>query len=227
MITIIHGDDTASSRNLFYLEKAKVKEPIVFDKDNFDLTLLLQSLSGRSLFAEEKNIFLDNVFSLKKIPVERIKSLVSEVNKQHSPINIFIWEGSELGKTFLNQFPKAVVKGFKLPQSLFAFLDSIKPQSTLSIKLFHEALKTTDEIRLFSMIVRQFRLLLAIREGSDIEDFKRLSDWQRNKLSAQSRLFSIEQLKRVYKRLYKLDLEIKTGVQSNLTTAIDFFLLDL
>lgn len=229
MITIIHGDDVTNSRNIFYSEKSKIKNPVIFDKNNFDLTLFLQVLSGKSLFAEEKNIFLDNLLSSKNISPQQLKEVIGKINKSQSPTNIFIWEGTELGKTFLNQFPKALVKSFKLPQSVFSFVDSIKPNNSQNVILFHNALKNSDDGFLFSMLVRQFRLLLALREesSSPIDDLNRLSPWQRDKLFAQSKLFLIEELKRIYKALYKIDLNVKTGVYGNFTTAIDFLLIDI
>ncbi len=228
MITLIHGDDIVSSRNYFYSEKAKLKNPIVFDNNNFNLTDFLQSLSGKSLFAEGKNIFLDGIFSSKKISTDQLDNIFFEINKPHSPTDFLIWEGSELGKTVLNQFPKATVKFFKLPQSVFSFLDGIKPNNPQNISLFHNALKNSDESFLFSMIIRQFRLLIDVGgNNGSIDESKRLQTWQRQKLQRQSKMFGNEQLKRIYNKLYETDLNIKTGVHSNLTTAIDFLLLDI
>lgn len=229
MVTLIHGDDTTASRNLFYEKKTESKDPIVFDNNSINLTDFLQSLSGKSLFTENKKIFLDGVFSSKKIGADELKEFISVINKSHSPIEIFIWEGSELSKTFLNQFPKPNIKFFKLPQNLFTFLDGIKPNSPHNISLFHSALKNSDENFIFSMIIRQFRLLLALRGGQNdsIDELQRLGSWQIEKLQRQSKLFTIEQLKRIYNKLYELDLDIKTGVRSNLTAAIDIFLLNL
>lgn len=228
MITLIHGDDIVSSRNYFYSVKSGTENPIVFDNNNYNLTDFLQSLSGKSLFAENKKIFLDRVFSSKKLAGEQLENVVSAINKSHSPIEIIIWEGSELPKTFLNQFPKANVKFFKLSQSLFAFLDSVRPNNPQNVILFHDALKNSDENMLFSMLVRQFRLLLSVSSNSNgIEETKKLAPWQIEKLQRQSRMFTNEQLKKIYNKLYETDLNIKTGVYPNLTNAIDILLLDV
>jgi len=228
MITVIHGDDTTSSRDYFYSEKAKFNNPIIFDNNNFNLTDFLQSLSGKSLFNVEKNIFLDGIFSSKKASTDQIDSIISEINKPRSPIDFFVWEGSGLSKTFLNQFPKATIKFFKLPQSVFSFLDGIRPNNPQNISLFHNALKNSDEGFLFSMLTRQFRLLMDSNEnGGSIEETKRLQPWQKEKLQRQSKMFTTEQLKKAYHKLYETDLGIKTGVYQNLTTAINFFLLEI
>lgn len=228
MVTLIHGDDINSSRNYFYFEKAKFKNPITFDKANFALTDLLQSLSGKSLFSEEKAIFLDGIFSSKKTSDNLVKNIASLINGHQSPIDIFIWEGSELGKVFTNSFPKATIKFFKLPQSLFSFLDSIKPNNSQNISLFHNALNNSDENLLFSMLIRQFRLLIDVGENENsIDETKRLQSWQKVKLQRQSKMFTKEKLKKIYNKLYKIDLGIKTGVFTDLTTAIDIFLLDI
>lgn len=226
MITIIHGDDVVLSRRFFTEQKTSLDSEITFDNNNFNLTDFIQSLSGKSLFAENKKIFLDGLFSSKKISDEQSETLVSKIKKSNSPIDFFIWEGNELSKTFLNQFPKTTVKFFKLPQSLFSFLDGIRPNNPSNVSLFHDALKNSDENLLFAMLIRQFRLLLSINSNS-IDETKRLAPWQKEKLQKQSRLFTGEQLKRTYNKLYELDLGIKTGVNSNLINSIDFFLLDI
>lgn len=81
---------------------------------------------------------------------------------------------------------------------------------------------TSDNgIRLFALIVRQFRLLLLTREhlasggnrsGSAIASAIGVkSAWQAEKLGKQSRAFTIAQLEQIFRRLQRYDEDMKTG----------------
>ncbi len=58
MITVVHGDDLASSRKYFINEKEKAKDPILLKGDQLALGDLVQALEGSSVFSEEKDIFI-------------------------------------------------------------------------------------------------------------------------------------------------------------------------
>lgn len=226
MITLIHGDDTVSSRKYLIELKSSSNNPTTFDGKELNFNDFVQTLKSNSLFSNEKSTFIENLFARKKS--EELEKIIDLIKKNLS-LNIVIWEDDELSKSQLSIFPKAKVKLFKAPKTLFNFLDSISPNSTKNVLNFHEALKTSDEEMLFYMIIRQFRLFLALREEANgsIDDVQRLSSWQKDKLQRQSKMFTIEQLKRIYNKLYETDLNIKTGVYPNLTRVIDFLLLDI
>ena len=79
-------------------------------------------------------------------------------------------------------------------------------------------LETSDALELSGMITRQFRLLLLSREilderGSEaqVREELNLHPFVAKKITGQARRFSIEQLEGIYRRLLKIDLDIKTG----------------
>ncbi|MCL5434888.1 MAG: hypothetical protein M1405_00680 [Patescibacteria group bacterium] len=229
MITIIHGDDTSSSRNYYIDERQKAKSPVILAGEKLALTDLMQSLEGGSLFSVEQEIFIENFFSSKKIN-PNFKEIVSYIDSQDSKANIFFWENSELSKTELATFKKPAVKLFKIPQNMFGFLDNIKPGNVGSIKQFHELLSKTAEELIFFMIIRQFRLLLAVSNsnGNQIDEVKRLAPWQTGKLRSQASFFGQEKLISTYKRLHEIDSDSKSGKSATtLAQTIDFFLADL
>lgn len=223
MIILIHGDDTAASRKYLVELKNASKNPTDFNGSKNDLNDLNHLIKTNSLFSEEKNIFIENFFFKKNKELDKAKDLINK----NSNLNIVIWEGFELSKSQVSVFPKANVKPFKLPQNLFLFLDSVKPKNVQNVTLFHNALQNSDENFLFSMILRQFRLMLALGLNSETEETQRLAPWQKEKLLRQSKMFTIEELKRIYNNLFEIDLNIKTGIYLNLTRAIDIFLLDI
>lgn len=238
MITIIHGDDIVSSRNFFVGQKQKIKNPLEFAGENITLTDLVQVFEGGELFTEQKAVFLEDFLTKRK--TGRDKDQILAYLTKYQSHEIFLWEGKEISTKSLSAFKKAEIRHFKLPQSLFLFLDALKPSSgTLIVPLFHKTLKNMEVELVFYMLIRQFRLLLALSpghpdppaggEGSrNIDEVKRLAPWQKSKLQRQASLFTEENLKKHFTKLYEIDLAQKTGSLSlTLTQAIDFFLLDL
>jgi DNA polymerase-3 subunit delta len=75
--------------------------------------------------------------------------------------------------------------------------------------------------RLYALIVRQFRLLLLVREhlalggsrdnNSIASAVGIRSGWQAGKLAKQSRAFKLSQLEQIYRRLQRYDEDMKTG----------------
>jgi DNA polymerase-3 subunit delta len=73
-------------------------------------------------------------------------------------------------------------------------------------------------LELFGMIVRQFRLMLEVKELSEhnvpapeIAERLALHPFVVGKTGRQAQAFSMEQLERIYRRLQELDAQIKTG----------------
>lgn len=230
MITIIHGDDISSSRQFYLEQKQKSKNRIEFEGEKITLSELSQIIGGQSLFGEQKDVFIENFLSSKKS--KDLKPMIDFLKNNHKNLNVFLWEKQQLTSASVTPFKDAIVKKFSLPQALFSFLDSIVPgNSTKSIKLFHETLESSKEEVVFFMLVRQFRLLLALSENSEdeqIDEFKRMVPWQKPKLAKQAERFGKDQLITNYKKLFEIDLGIKTGASSlPLTQSIDFFLLSL
>ncbi|MBE2182062.1 MAG: DNA polymerase III subunit delta [Anaerolineae bacterium] len=106
--------------------------------------------------------------------------------------------------------------------NLFAMTDALshgnsREASTLAHRLLAQ---DEDAIALFGMIVRQFRLLLLVKEhlagGGDrssaaIAGAIGIHPYAAEKLSNQSRGFSIPQLEQVYRMLQDYDVRMKTG----------------
>lgn len=160
MITIIYGEDTAASRNYLFAERNKHSEKAILDGASLTLTDLLQALSGSGLFGDQQAIFIDELLSKRKTSKELEEIISSIVNSQSS---IFIWESKDLTAKQLSSFKKATVKQFKIPATVFAFLDALLPKNGEKlVTLFHELLKDEDVNFALFMLQRQVRLLLAL-----------------------------------------------------------------
>lgn len=230
MITIIHGDDVANSRKYFIELKQKNLDSVSFDGEKLSLTQLTQSLEGGGLFSDEKKIFIENFFTRKKISKET-EAILSYLRKT-TKADVFFWEEKEVTKKNLNFFPNSTVKIFKLPKTLFLFLDSIKPnQGKNLIDLFHQTLQSMEVELIFYMLFRQFRFLIALKDEKSeakIDETKNLAPWQSSKLKKQCGFFSEDELKIIYNKLYEIDFNQKTGKSTMpLTQSLDFFLIEI
>lgn len=229
MITIIHGNDVSSSRKYFSEQKEKVRNPIVLEGEKMSVSDLMQSDSGM-LFGDSKKIFIEDFFAKKKRGKE-YQVLIDYFNKLQKDNDIFFWEGKELSKKQTAVLSDSTIRIFKYPQAMFSFLEGLRPGNKSTISLFHKTLEQSEPELVFHMMVRQFRLLLAISSSHYepcIDELNYMAPWQRSKLVKQATLFSQDNLIKLYKRLFEIDLAIKTG-QSPLTLvqSIDFFLTDL
>jgi len=240
MLTIFHGSDIALSRKNFLEERQKNASAVYLEAEQVNLTDLAQIFDGGGLFNETKYIFIEQ-FLTKRKKSSDYKEIIAYIEKHASENTIYFWENKELETSVLKTFPKAAVRTFKLPQTLFQLLDSLKPDNYKeTIKIFHETIENTETEMVFFMLVRQFRLLLALENPAqshhseqagimeDIDELKRMAPWQKTKFEKQANLFTLPHLLTLYKELFTIEVGQKTGtLTSSLICAIDFFLLDV
>jgi hypothetical protein len=233
MLTIIHGDDIVSSRKYFLDLKQQHADALSFDGEKLNLTDLTQIFEGGGLFTETKTIFIEQFLSKKargKKSVE-LESVIAYLEKNGSEHTITLWESKDLERGAQTTFKTATIKAFKLPQTLFVFLDNIKPgNGKMLLSLFHQTTQHTEVEMVFFMLVRQVRLLLALHKKSDeeIDELKRMAPWQKGKLEKQSALFETTALKHLYNGLFTIEVGQKTGgLSAPLQTTIDFLLLEI
>lgn len=228
MITLIYGEDTTASRNHYYELKQHAVEPLILDGTTISLTDLQQALSGDDLFGTARDIFIENLISKRKSPkdIEILQHVL--VNAK---ANIVVWESKELTKKQIEGFGKATVKQFKIPSTIFALLDGLKPENGKELfELFHKTLLDKDPEFVLVMLQRQVRMLLALQDtGTEqISEVSRIAPWQRGKLERQAKLFTTEQLMTLHNGLFTLEKNMKTGqLSQSLENEIDFLLLSL
>ncbi len=101
---------------------------------------------------------------------------------------------------------------------MFDFLDAVSTkQKAKALQLMDEYLRSTiDRQKLFGMLLRQFRLIVQVREVSDhtpnsygIAERLKLHPFVAKKVMAQSKNFSKKELQTIYARLTHLDMTLK------------------
>jgi DNA polymerase III delta subunit len=221
MIHLIHGDDPTRSRE--YFAKQKTSDSITYDAENLSLIELAQTLQGSGLFGGGTVVFIENLFGRKAKNATEIIELLNTNSKQSE---IYIYSDKLLPAKSLKEFKNSEDTVFKVPQTIWAYVDGLRPDSRSNLKLFHSALDSNEPEYIFSMLVRQFRLLLGLNSG--IDEIKRLAPWQIGKLQKQRSYFGEEKLKDVYKSIYTIDKKTKTGgTNLSLTQNIDLLMLSI
>ncbi|MGA2112691.1 MAG: DNA polymerase III subunit delta [Anaerolineales bacterium] len=106
-----------------------------------------------------------------------------------------------------------------LQLDIFAMVDALgQRDSQKAVDLLHDLLVKRRPESVLGMVVRQFRLLIQVREGLDghrsareLSAELRLAEWLTDRLIRQARGFSLETLEAIYRKLADLDEALKTS----------------
>ncbi len=105
--------------------------------------------------------------------------------------------------------------------NIFQFVDALAEHNQKqALSQLHRLMDELEPVQIFSMVVRQFRLLLQVREllddggglqsiSSEIPEIR--SSLVAEKMAKQARRYDLQQLKEIYRRLLKLDQSLKTS----------------
>jgi DNA polymerase-3 subunit delta len=117
---------------------------------------------------------------------------------------------------------------------VFAMVDALgNKNGRVAQRMLHRLLREDDPLRLFGMVVRQFRLLLLTRElldagfkGNEVAQRLKVHPFVARKVISQVHHFSSPTLEMIYRRLLEVDEAIKTG-QMEGDLALDTLIVDL
>ncbi len=115
--------------------------------------------------------------------------------------------------------------------NVFAMVDAVGQRNgRIAFKHLHRLLEDHPPRYAFSMIVRQFRLLLQAREALDSNTNPRtilsVPDFVADKVGSQARNFQMPDLERIYHKLLEIDLASKSG-GAELDVALDSLIATL
>lgn len=119
--------------------------------------------------------------------------------------------------------------------SIFDLVDALGNRNArrASLLLQRKLNEGSDPFYLFSMFVRQFRLLIQVKELADggyrpqaiARDIKQ-HPFVVGKLYQQARGFSLQELETIYRHLLDIDIAVKTG-QADMGTSLDLLIANL
>jgi DNA polymerase-3 subunit delta len=123
---------------------------------------------------------------------------------------------------------------FSRQGDIFAMVDALaNHKGREAQEMLHRLLEEQDELSIFGMVVRQFRLLLQTREVLDkggretdiVRDLK-ISPFVAGKLVPQAHHFTQKELEAIYRQLLELDVAAKTG-RIEVDLALDTLVMSL
>ncbi len=209
---ILHGDDSLSSRNRLRELKAGFSQKnnsqiLSFKAGDLALSELVQLLTGNSLFNDDQLIIIEKLFSGLK---NKNKQAIIDFLKNKQPDNLIVWEDKQVDGRKLAAF-KVKVENFKIKNSLFAFLDCLSPQRQKEkITLFHQALENSPIELIFFLLARRVAELIVAKDDNG-KKLGPMAPWQKNKIIAQAKTFSLKQLIWLYRQLLLIESSQKTG----------------
>lgn len=224
MFTILHGDDEMQVHKELarLISQAKQRGEQVVHLAAKEITIpdLESTIGTQELFAAEKLVVIDRLHSLPKS--KRKDELIDWIAAQKSDVTHIVFvENKILTPTMLKNFATAQVQLYKLPSLVFTFIDALGTQpSHRLITMFHQIIATQDTEFVFTMIVRQVRILIAFVADGVYEG----PPFGRSKIQKQSQAFSLEQLLALHSKLLHIDQRQKTS-RASLTLAQEIDLL--
>jgi DNA polymerase-3 subunit delta len=116
----------------------------------------------------------------------------------------------------------------KIDTDIFKTIDSLAVKNKKqALKLIHQHLEKGDSsLYLLSMINFQFRNLLIVKSDEFKAGKLKIHPYIIRKTREQIRHFSLAELKKIYQKIFKIDLNIKTG-KINPETALDLLISEI
>lgn len=210
MIKLIHGENQKESRSALLALIAELKlETIFLDAKKITLPDVYLACESKSLFQSQKLIVFENFFQGKKTKDKQ--NIVDFLLTDHHFNELIFWENKKIENLKSFKFSKQIsILSFNYDGNIFNFLDSLGKLTLKEIyKSFHRLLKANDAEIIYTMLVRQFRILLLVK-GTTANN-SGLVDWMYYKFKKQSDNFELNYLISIYRKLLNLDFQLKTG----------------
>lgn len=225
---VLHGDHAVASRQalLDQVESAKkhgLTDIIWLNGQKLTITDLIQALESHSLLGSDRLVIIENLH--KRLQSQAKKRLLSYLGSIETATQVILWESKPLTKTQLKTLGNPQAKLFKIPQTIFTFLDSLRPNNPRqSLTLLHQTTQQNAPELVFSLLVRQVRLMIQVKDRASTK----LPPWQKGKLSRQAASFTSNQLLLLHRHLLEIDTQIKTGTSlGDLSGSLDLLLATL
>jgi DNA polymerase III delta subunit len=216
MIYIVHGEDLSYSRNIILNQQKKLGMPARIEVSVSDVSpqQLQENITTFDIFGTPPFIVLDvsgsgrmklddYVKILEKTPDKTTLIILS--SKELSKTNAFIKNASKLGA-------KVVLAQKKPSSNVFRFVDYIYNGSRRQAYQEYKKLMEDgeDSFYLLSMILYGLRNISYAKYNSP--EFGKIAPFAKSKAIEQSKHYEEKEIVKLYKDLYKLDKELKTGI---------------
>lgn len=160
-----------------------------------------------------------SLFSKENLTIVRKYNLINKRDIpgiQKATGTLVIYNEGNIPQLFLKELPKDTkIEKFELPKIIWNFLDNI------SLKGFHEVIKTEPVEFVFSVLSKRFRDLYWVKIDEKSLPYQ---PWQIGKLKRQAQKYSLETLKEIINKLAEIDIKIKTS-KADLISELDLLLI--
>lgn len=220
---ILHGDDRVASRkrlNEIILEaKSRGWDVTHLDGSTISRGELLTSARSQGLLASNHLVVIENLLSSNS----KAAGALGELGNV-SPF--VIWEKGKIDGRKLRKLQETFkVELFKIPQTVFTFLDSLAPgNARASLRLLHRVSAEERERLLYLAGFRIRQLILAKEDPKALT----LPGWQKGKLASQAKRWDAVKLRRLHSQLLELDRQNKRSqLPENLSASLDLLVASL
>ncbi|HRN68153.1 MAG TPA: DNA polymerase III subunit delta [Promineifilum sp.] len=151
-------------------------------------------------------------------PLPSLAALTNEIEK------LVLYKGSE---ATIEAADVALLSPYAAEDTIFELVDALgNRQTARAAELFQDKINEgADPFYLFSMFIRQFRLLIQARylldqgeRAAGIAEQMKQKSFVAEKLARQARNFTLPQLEQIYRRLLEIDVDAKTGKADLMTS---------
>ncbi|HSX39768.1 MAG TPA: hypothetical protein VLI92_04250 [Candidatus Saccharimonadales bacterium] len=221
MIYIVHGENLAKSRTLISTLQKKAGTNNVTNVTLSDITTaqLLEMLSAVDIFSTPPFVVLE----LGNAHYTKFEAFAKELKNAPAKSDLIILSDKELSKS--NAFIKAapelkaqiLLNPLQINSNVFKFVDTVfnknRDQGYKELNLLLN--DGEDPFYIFSMILYGARNVAAA--VYDSPSLARMAPFAKSKATSHAQNFSAVQIKTLFKELYDLDKDVKTG---NLATEL-------
>jgi len=221
-VIIIHGENTSQSRKKLQelIDGAKKAGLSLTRLEAKKLTPanLSENLGGSDLFGGDQMFIIEELHSLPTST--RKKELIELLSKSEE--NIILYEKKTLTATMLKKFASAQTFEFKVTNVMWELLDNLgTTDKKLLLTQLHQASEQNDSFLVFTMLVRQIRMLIQVKSGGQVAG----APFMIAKLKKQASKFTINQLLALHSQLFKLEIGQKTSTMAmDLASELDLLL---
>lgn len=225
---ILHGENHADSRDflLSVVEQAKAKglDIVYVNGQTALVSELLTAARSQSLITLGQLLVIENFITLNKKAGDTLLKILE--TKDENTFVVF-WEKKTIAPSLASSLGKSIlVRHFKIPNSIFKFLDTLSPNNQeQALKLLQNTKKSTSAEFLLAMIARQLRLLIWTKmEPATLT----AAAWQKKKLTEQAKKFDEKQLLDLHKKLLEIDrLEKRSELPENLYSSLELLVASI
>ncbi len=226
IIIVIYESDVLDEKNPLF--KYLVKPPIFCQK--------FQPLSGFRLHQWIKKEFSKNDFQVDDSVISLLSSyLGNDLWALNNAIEkLILYQLSAGRKQILLESVKSLIES-KIEADIFQMVEALGERNKeKAFNLLHKHLSLGEnELYLLSMFIWQFRNLMQVKDlveknvpFSHLSKILKMHPFVIKKTYYQAKLFHLNELKKIYQRLLKIDQDVKTGqIESSL--ALDVFIAEM